>query len=432
MGLKDLFAALFSDGPSDVTSPVTNSQSVSVKEEIPVVPLFKTKVGTGYSNNSNTEEGVSEALGEALKKIGSESVDFILVFASTNHDFKVMLEKIKEIADTDNIAGCSTAGEFYQGNAGTGGITIMAIRSDTIKFSLTKTTNVKNRYDIIASEAFRTYQKQSEDMKKQGFENQTVLVLTDGLMSSQDELTEIIYSKTGANVQLVGGAAADEVKFEKTSVFYKTDVLSNAIVFIKLFSINKVGVGVMHGMKPDTEPMKVTKASGGKLQEINKRPAFEVYKEHAKLKGIDITPENAFGYMIHNEIGIKDLTFSKIRAPLSVNEDGSLNMAAEVPQGCMITIVSSSKDALISAAKTAATEAKNNLKGGNASAVLVFDCICRQTILAEDYIKEVQTISEVLDSAPTIGFSTYGEIAKTPAKLNGFHNSTVVVCALPE
>lgn len=419
MSLKSFLSSIFS---SDSEAEVVQ-QSVS---------QMKTKVGTGYSTNTDTDECVSEALGLALKGIGSEDPDFVMVFASTNHDFKKMLDKVKEITGTSNISGCSTAGEFTQSQAGTGGISIMAIRSDTIKFKLTRSTNVNGRYKTIAEEAFRTYERESNEMKSKGFPNQTVLMLTDGLIPSKDDLTEIIYAKTGANVQLVGGAAADAVKFERTEVFCETDVLNNAIVFIKMFSKNKVGVGVMHGMKPDTEPMKVTKATGGKLQEINKRPAFEVYKEHAKSKGIDITPENAFGYMIHNEIGIKDLTFSKIRAPLSVNEDGSLNMAAEVPQGCMITIVSSSEAALLDAAKTAATEAKNNLQGGKAGAVLVFDCICRQTILGDSYIKEVKIISDILDSAPTSGFSTYGEIAKTPAKLNGFHNSTVVVCALPE
>lgn len=107
-------------------------------------------------------------------------------------------------------------------------------------------------------------------------------------------------------------------------------------------------------------------------------------------------------------------------------------MAAEVPQGALVTIVQSGVQPLLKAASDAAKEAKDNLRGSKAAGVIVFDCICRQIILGDSYIKEAQTISEILDNNPTIGFSTYGEIAKTAGKLNGFHNGTVVVCALPE
>ena len=43
----------------------------------------------------------------------------------------------------------------------------------------------------------------------------------------------------------------------------------------------------------------------------------------------------------------------------------------------------------------------------------------------------LEAVREVLQ-VPVIGFATYGEIARFSGTLNGFHNATAVVCALPE
>ena len=392
-----------------------------------------TKTGTGFSVNKNTDSAVSEAWKLASKKLDGKQAGFIFTFVSTSHDYKKVLEKIKGLSGTSNIVGCSTAGEFTESNASTGGLSIMAISSDSIRFSMEKVTDVKHEnFKSIADSVFGNYKDEARKMLADGFQNQTIFVLTDGFMTNRDELIKDIYAKTGISSQLVGGSAGDDVKFTRTDVFFGTESLTNALVFVKAFSKNKIGVGVSHGMQPSSNAMRVTKSDGSKVYELDGKLALDVYKEHAKSKGIELTPENTSLYLINNELGIKDLTFQKIRAPISANPDGSLNMAGEVPQGAMVTIVESGVHPLLKAASDAAKEAKDNLKGSKAAGVIVFDCICRQIILGDDYIKEAQTISEILDNTPTIGFSTYGEIAKTAGKLNGFHNGTVVVCALPE
>lgn len=392
-----------------------------------------TKTGSGFSTNKNTDLAVTEVCNSAIKGLSGATSDLAIVFVSTEHDYKAVLKKIKTLTKTTNIVGCSTAGEFNESNAATGGISLMLISSDTIKFSLEKSTDVKQEnFKQIADTVFGSYKDESRKMMAEGFPNQTVLILTDGFMTNRDELIKDIYAKTGITSQLAGGSAGDDVKFKETCVFYNEEVLVNALVFVKLFSKNKVGIGVSHGMKPSSQTMKVTKSDGSKVYELDGKPALEVYKEHAKAHGVELTPENTSAYLIANNLGIKDLTFQKIRAPISANPDGSLNVAGEVPQGATVTIVESGVDPLLKAADDAANEAKTNLKGIKPAGVVVFDCICRQIILDKDYVREAQTISKVLDSSPTVGFSTYGEIAKTAGKLNGFHNSTVVVCALLE
>lgn len=284
-----------------------------------------TKTGTGFSVNKNTDSAVSEAWKLASKKLDGKQADFIFTFVSTSHDYKKVLEKIKGLSGTSNIVGCSTAGEFTESNASTGGLSIMAISSDTIRFSMEKVTDVKHEnFKSIAEEVFGNYKDEARKMLTEGFQNQTIFVLTDGFMTNREKLIKDIFTQTGISSQLVGGSAGDDVKFTRTDVFFGTESFTNGIVFVKAFSKNKIGVGVSHGMQPSSNPMRVTKSDGSKLYELDGKLALDVYKEHAKSKGIELTPENTSLYLINNELGIKDLTFQKIRAPITANLDGSL------------------------------------------------------------------------------------------------------------
>lgn len=63
---------------------------------------------------------------------------------------------------------------------------------------------------------------------------------------------------------------------------------------------------------------------------------------------------------------------------------------------------------------------------------VVFDCICRNLILKDDFKTAIAGIHEELGNVPLAGFETYGEIALDAGDLSGFHNTTTVVLAFPK
>jgi len=87
---------------------------------------------------------------------------------------------------------------------------------------------------------------------------------------------------------------------------------------------------------------------------------------------------------------------------------------------------------MVEAARSAAEEAKKHLGGKKAAGVLLFDCVCRGMILKEGFQKEIDAVRSVFGDAPITGFLTYGEIARYEGKLDGWHNATAVVVAIPE
>jgi len=214
-------------------------------------------------------------------------------------------------------------------------------------------------------------------------------------------------------------------------------VATDAIVAAVIFSQERLGVGVCHGHEPISGPLEVTRAEGGTLFEVEGRPAWDVWAEQTEAAaakvGLDpatLPADEVGGYLLRYEAGLASGSEFKIRAPLSRNEDGSLSMACGIPQGAVIRITESVPERQIDSARTAARRAREQLDRAPSGAI-VFDCICRNLILAERFEQATGAISDELGGVPIGGFETYGEIALDAGDLSGFHNTTTVVLAFP-
>ena len=81
--------------------------------------------------------------------------------------------------------------------------------------------------------------------------------------------------------------------------------------------------------------------------------------------------------------------------------------------------------------RRAAEEAHRNLRGVPAAGVLLFDCVCRGMILDKAFDREIEAVQSVFPNVPIAGLLTYGEIARFRGRLEGWHNATAVVAAIP-
>ena len=119
------------------------------------------------------------------------------------------------------------------------------------------------------------------------------------------------------------------------------------------------------------------------------------------------------------------------RAPLSCDARGALRCAASIPEGSMSSILDGEPGNMIQAARRAAESAKEGLNGVRAAGVLLFDCVCRGMILKDGLRREIDAVRSVFGDVPIAGCLTYGEIARRPGQLDGWHNTTAVVAAIP-
>jgi len=391
-----------------------------------------TIAGSGRSLSPDTQTAATEAVRSALGSLGGARPAFGLVFASPKHDLAAALAAAEKAAPGAVFSGCSTAGEITERGLTRGNLAALLVASDETTVTLSTASSVKADPAAAARVLCAGFGPAAKAAAGRGLDMSTTVLLVDGLNGAGETLVAEVLKNTRALQQVVGGAAGDDGAFKATTVGGRGRASTDAAAAMHAFSRKPWGVGVDHGLQPTTARMRITRASGNVVQQIDGRPAFDVYKEYAAGRGVRLTPENAGPFLIANELGVYMFNgLKKARAPLSVGADGSLTCAAEIPEGAHVSILDGEPTQMIEAARRAAEEAHKNLAGNRAAAVILFDCVCRGMILNGNFGKEIEAVRSVFPDVPVAGLLTYGEIARFKGRLDGWHNTTAVVTAIP-
>jgi hypothetical protein len=256
-----------------------------------------------------------------------------------------------------------------------------------------------------------------------------LIVISDGLTPDQREVARGVYEVTGATVPFVGGAAGDDLRWERTCTFGEGVLRSNGILAIWLNSAQPMGVSIDHGWRPISQPMLVTRAEGTVIYELDGQPALDVYT--AELGG-DVDPKapDFIKQALEHPIGLPnahngyDVRQLHARLP----GGGGIGFNTGMPEQTVVRIMSSDADSLIQGALRAASAAISR-KGEPAVLALVFSCGSRVALLGDRVGDEVAAIAEGVEGAAVCGFFTFGEFGHVLGS-TGVHNSSVVVLAL--
>jgi methyl-accepting chemotaxis protein len=309
---------------------------------------------------------------------------------------------------------------------------VLLVSSDETSCATSIGRGLKQRWQDLAASVGGAADSVRAAATAIGQRRSTTILLTDGLAGTGEVFVADLVKRMPPGTQIVGGAAGDEGEFVGTRVGIAGNAGEDALAALHVFSRRPWGVGVGHGLRPTTDLMKVTRAEGNVIHEIDGQPAFNIYRAHARARGVALDPKNASRYLIGNELGVHVFDrLDRARAPLFVGDDGSLTCAGTVPQGASVSILDGEVDSMLSAAASAAREARDGLAGGEAAAAVLFDCVCRGMILGDQFKREIDAVREALGNVPVVGFLTYGEIARYPGRSSGWHNATAVVLAIP-
>jgi methyl-accepting chemotaxis protein len=392
---------------------------------------FATALKTG---EGGFDVGKDAAL-EALSKLGGGSVNLCLAFGSLGYGLEDVVGGIRSaIGSEAQIIGSSSCGEFTESAVNKKSVAVGLLRSDDYRFQVKAATGLQEDVSGVLTKLRGEFDSLLEE------EGQTsILLMVDGLGGNGEEATLCASTAFGADIKIAGGAAGDELAFEKTVVIANDQVLTNAVSLCVMKGPGTFFTGVQHGHKPLSETLTATKAEGNILYTVGGRSAWEVWKEkagaRAKEIGMDVdrlaSPTEEGVFLIRFELGLETGDGYKIRVPLSKNEDGSLNFACTIPQGVTFRIMESVKSDQIQSAQGAAELAKREAGGSEIAGALVFDCVCRSLILEDQFKDGVDVIKKVIGDVPLLGFETYGEICMDPGQFSGFHNTTSVVVLLP-
>lgn len=391
------------------------------------------KAGTGRSNNTDSKKAGQEACQQAIDQI-KQKPDLVMVFSSVSLDQQKMLLGVNEMAQGALVVGCSDSGEITIQGLTKEHVAVMAIVSDQIKFTAGLGKDVK-------ADSYKAGQEAALEVKKNAPKEISILIsILEGLTGNGAAIVRGMQSILGEHLPIIGGSAGDDFAFKKTFVYYQDQVLNDAAIGLGLSGQFSWGIGVKHGWEPIGLPMKVTKSEGAVLKELDNKPALKIYEDYFGKKAEELIKEPiarmAYTYPLGTSVeGSDELLIVDV---VIANEKGEITCAAEILQGSEVRLMLGDPEKAIVAAREAAENALEGLKGKEPKAIFVFDCMARHKLLGIKRGEEIKAIQDVLGKeVPLIGFYTYGEQAPLGGILGSecrsvFHNETMALLVLGE
>ncbi|MDA1337174.1 MAG: FIST C-terminal domain-containing protein [bacterium] len=396
------------------------------------------QAGVGQGSQKDPYEAGFEACQAALDKLEGEKADLVIVFSSVALDQKEVIRGVRNVSGDALLVGCSDAGSITSSGPAKNAVGVMAISSDKLHFY----TGLGKGVSDGAREAGQALAKEIQEKAKEPLK--TFLMFPDVLTGNGADIVRGVLDVLGEHFPLLGGAAGDDFLFKKTYQYKDGEVASGAVAGVGISGDFVMGAGVRHGWMPIGSSMTVTKSKGSVVYELDGKPAARIYEDYFGERAEDLKSEPLARLAITYPLGIKvsDLDEYLIRDPITVDENGAITCAAEIPEGSEIRLMIGSKDKAIEAAQDAAEKLMRDFKEKNATPkfVLMFNCIAREKLFAQKANDEIQAIMNIIGKdVPLLGFYTYGEIAPIKGEVHDmekvvskFYNETVVMLAIGE
>ncbi|NUQ80562.1 MAG: FIST C-terminal domain-containing protein [Bacteroidetes bacterium] len=252
----------------------------------------------------------------------------------------------------------------------------------------------------------------------------SVFIFYDSMGKQKTDLIESLYNYFGNGCTYFGGGAGSLSFTSIQCIISPAGMMSDAAVIG--LADQRLSIGVAHGWEPVSDPMKVTKASGNVVHQINRKPAFEEYQSVIRThSGQEITPEDFFNIAKSYPLGIAKLDSEMIVRDPFATDGSSISILDDILEGEYIQILHGNKQTLLAGASAASQKAGIlSSASQNSRPVLCIDCISRVLYLQSDFDQE---LSRIGPSGQLMGALTLGEVANSGDSFLEIYNKTVVV-----
>lgn len=371
------------------------------------------RITSGFSKKFFEEDAVFEVMDNLV----FDDTKLVIYFVSANYDQQKVSNGVREylnkvaFRNDIKIVGSSTAGEIFNGDFLSDSIVAVSFSGD-IKAGVGVCERVSVKGILAGSEVFERacydMGKTSEQIKSdfRYGEKFIGISLTDGL-SNVEEYIMLTLKNAAGDINIVGGSAADNLKYERTYLHVNGSTLIDASVLI-LMEIDmpfEVGYTINHTPTPFT--MKITDANFKKrlVNEIDYTPIVNIY---GKLSGKDAGELNFYDLM-SNPLGVSYNNQVYLRSPIRINSNGSMSFQCFLKEGQ--EVIRMRQQSMVKELEELITKLERKL--GNVESLLVFNCAYRYLEMLRD--KTSYDIKSVFNGIDMIGMNSFGQ------QLNGMH-----------
>ncbi|NRA68241.1 MAG: FIST C-terminal domain-containing protein [Pseudobacteriovorax sp.] len=311
-------------------------------------------------------------------------------------------------------------------------VIVMAIKSDEIRFKNIIVENLGADPESCGRKIGEAFTE--EDLKY----GKALFLFPDCSKLNFDRLHDGLKSSINPPnfLPLLGGTSGDSWEFKRIHQYHNDSILSDSVTAVLMSGDCEIVSAFDHGCLPIGESLTITKCENNIIQEIDNKPALDVFKEY--LEGEEF--ENLQKAFAHVTIGFKTESAEKqdddqmyIRYIPSTNEEaGSVEIPTEVKVGQSLWFTRRDHERVLNGMKDIADDMSKKLAGRKPKLMFQFECAGRGKMLfreSEVVATQDELQSNFNESLPWIGFFVYGEIAPVEEE-NCFHNYTTVLAAV--
>ena len=323
---------------------------------------------------------------------------------------------LEEVMPDAACIGASASGNLYEGSISTERLVVTCtVFEKPDSFFRTCLIPVENRDASVLRETLRNMKEAFSGVKAV-----EIIVTIDTIPIR--EVCRILEEEIPEGIPVWGGGAFGDnaftaYVFEKNSEFNTNGVVMALMGGPDLHVMSNFVIG----WRQLGSPMKVTRARGKILYELDGVPAYQVYEHYLKIPNDEHIFYNAleFPFAVNHGDGVL------LRHALACNEDGSIDMSTDIPEGSIIHLTYGDPETILENVRSNVEQ----LRSFAPEVISVFDCFGRKTFWGgTEGSRETRPLNEV---APIYGFCTAGELIRWQGTMD-HHNLSLVFAGMRE
>ena len=377
----------------------------------------------GASRNTDSFLAGQLAARRITDKMGTDdSAGWAMAFCGGRHDPEAVLKGLRTQLGPIPVLGGAAVGTITNHRISYGGY--------ECAFALFPETT--DKISIVTASGLdqgetRAGEQLGKQLRECAADNATVILFYDSIQSCPPPVLNVasrlmdgIYAGLADKpLKIIGAGLLGDFQLSRSYVFDGRSPAKNMAVALILPPGWSSHVTIMHGFKPISAFMEITRIDGPTIYELDGRPAYEVLHEMTHLTDehqadVNFTTMVALGKKLGNPFDpYKESAYINRQIIAANPENGAISLfEADFKAGMKIQIMSIDHQLVLESVRNQTKKLLNGINDGIGLGALYIDCAGRACSFAGDEVEEASILQEVIgDTMPLLGFYSGVELA---------------------
>ena len=350
----------------------------------------------------------AHSAGQVLIHIFSDGAD--------DADVNAARQIVEQVMPDAACIGASASGNIYEGNITTEKLVITCTifeRADS--FVRTRLFSIENRDAGTLRAALREMKDEFADVKA------VEVIMTIDTIPIR-EVCAIVQEEIPEEIPIWGGGAFGDNLFTAYIFENGRAVNTHGIVLAMMGGEDfHIMNSCVIGWRPLGSALRVTRAEGKVLHELDGIPAYQIYYHYLSIPN----DEHFFYNALEFPFAVSHQDRMLLRHALACHDDGALDMSTDIPENSILHLTYGDPDTIMQNVSRCAEQIRTFAP----QVISIFDCFGRKSFWGgTEGSRETRPLHAM---APTYGFCTAGEMIRRKSGME-HHNLSLVVAAMRE